>query len=267
MLNFRNLLRRVSPSFHPSPDGISVLALHSLGLDGDAWAAVAGASATCDFYVYDQKGHGACADIAPTSFEDFVVDAKHALDQIDHAQVHLVGHSLGGAVAACLAQEAPDRVASLSLIATPFAGLDAFRQRATAQADGTMAKVTADTLDRWFGDNAAGPEVAFAKAKLNTMTPAGFDACWTALAQFSGYDALPGPFPPAFICSFADDQSTPPANGAKIQQSIATKCPDVRHEVISGAGHMGVLTHAPDVAALLAQHWQRTQAAQLEVAP
>ncbi len=257
----------ISPPMRPSEDHLPVLALHSLGLDGDAWAALAGSSATRDFYVYDQKGHGACAENAPTSFEDFVVDAKHALDQIDHGQVHLAGHSLGGAVAARLAQEAPDRIASLSLIATPFAGLDAFRQRATAQADGTMAKVTADTLDRWFGDSAAGPEVAFAKAKLNTMTPAGFDACWTALVQFAGYDALPGPFPPALICSFADDQSTPPANGERIQQAIATKCPNVRHEVINGAGHMGVLTHAPDVAALLAQHWQTTEAALLEVAP
>jgi pimeloyl-ACP methyl ester carboxylesterase len=260
-------LRTLSRPSRPSSDHFPVLALHSLGLDGDAWAAIASLGPTQEICVYDQRAHGVSADTAPSSFQDFVTDAKRALDQIDSAQVHVVGHSLGGAVVACLAQDAPGRVASLSLIATPFAGLDAFRQRATAVADGTLCKVTEDTLNRWFGENASGSDVDFVRSKIAAMTPAGFDACWTALAEFAGYDALPGPFPPTLVCSFENDQSTPPSVGDKIAHSLLGKCPSVQHDVVAGAGHMGVLTHASDVFAILARHWQRAETTIREVAP
>jgi pimeloyl-ACP methyl ester carboxylesterase len=263
MLNLRNIARTSAP---PSPDGIPVLALHSLGLDGEAWAAVAQATPDRDFYVYDQKGHGVASGDAPASLVDLVADANHALDLIDRPLVHLVGHSLGGAVAASLVRDGEERIASLSLIATPFAGLEVFRQRATAQADGTLRKVADSTLERWFGETASGPEVEMARAKLMAMTPAGFDASWHALAEFEGYDILPAPIPPALVCSFDEDQSTPPANGEAILRALLLKSPTVQHEVISGAGHMGVLTQAPAVSALLTQHWQSVEANQLEVA-
>lgn len=255
------IARKIASLKHSAAGALPVLALHSLGLDGDAWASVASIAPTRDFHVYDQKGHGVCAHDAPTPFEDFVADARQALDHVDRPRVHLVGHSLGGAVAACLAQAAPDRVASLSLVATPLAGMDAFMQRATAQSDGTLRNVADETLVRWFGEEASGPDVETARSKIMGMTPTGFDACWIALSGFAGYEALPGPFPSTAICSFANDRSTPPAVGDDIVRALSTKCPTIRHDVIDGAGHMGVLTHAPAVSTLLAHHWQTVEAA------
>lgn len=243
-----------------STEHLPVLALHSLGLDGQSWAALGSAIPSHDLYALDQKGHGQSRADIPTGFADLVADAASALASLPYPKVHLVGHSMGGAVAATLAGEVAEKLASLSLIATPFAGVDAFTERATAVADGTLDGVASQTLERWFGPDANGPEVDHARSSLMAMQLDGFDASWRALAQFPGYDSFDAPFPSTLICSFSEDRSTPPAVGEQIASSLQEKALQVKHQIIDGAGHMGVLTHAKTVARHLEQHWHKSEA-------
>ncbi|WP_417260641.1 alpha/beta fold hydrolase [Celeribacter sp.] len=241
----------------PNGQGLPVLALHSLGLSAASWTAVAKAEPLDrGFFAIDQLGHGTLADINPTSFELLVSSATEALMSMAAPCIHLVGHSLGGAVAAHLATGASrSKIASLSLVATPFAGLATFRDRAYAVADGNMDAVAKETLSRWFSTDDAREAKRAAHGCLHNMTPKGFDAAWKALAEFEGFDALPGPVPPTQICSFEDDRSTPPDIGARIAETLSQNTGDIAHHIIIGAGHMGVLTHPVQVATCLSAHW------------
>lgn len=234
-----------------------VLALHSLGMNAQSWQAVA-KRARSTVFAFDQLGHGARATAWTEDFDRLVTDAQGMLDQLPAGYVHLVGHSMGGCVAASLAGLNPDRVASLTLVATPLQGMPQFAERAIAVAQGGMAPAISQTLPRWFGPKgqAEFPEAWHqAEAALHDMRPAGFDAAWCALSRFSGLGALPAITAPTMVCSFADDLSTPPSVGAAAAQTLIKGGTRAIHCTISGGGHMGVLTHASELAFLLQSHW------------
>ena len=76
----------------------------------------------------DQRGHGAssmprdpaCRSAPERCFavEDFARDVVATLDLLGVERAHLVGHSMGGAVAQEVALSRPDRVGSVTLVAT-----------------------------------------------------------------------------------------------------------------------------------------------------
>lgn len=73
----------------------------------------------------DLPSHGASPRKAIARFEDLVAPVIEAFDSLDLAAgAHVVGHSLGGAVAATLAARRPEAVASLMLIAPAGLGAD-----------------------------------------------------------------------------------------------------------------------------------------------
>jgi pimeloyl-ACP methyl ester carboxylesterase len=71
---------------------------------------------------YDHRDTGQSTTYEPGSpgysFSDLIRDAVGLLDELDVARAHLVGMSMGGGIAQHLAFEYPQRVASLTLIAT-----------------------------------------------------------------------------------------------------------------------------------------------------
>src|SRR5205814_969259 len=99
--------------------GVPILFLHGFGADLNAWMfnqpVLAEKHAT---YALDLPGHGGSgkavgagdAGVLTAAVTDFMAAAAIA-------RAHLIGHSLGGALALRVAQAHPDRVASLTLIA------------------------------------------------------------------------------------------------------------------------------------------------------
>jgi pyruvate dehydrogenase E2 component (dihydrolipoamide acetyltransferase) len=105
-------------------DGVAVLLLHGFGADLNTWMFTQPELAAGRRSVaLDLPGHGGSAKEVgvgdPEGLTDF---AEGALDALGIEQVHLVGHSMGGAIAALLALRQPERVASLSLIASAGLG-------------------------------------------------------------------------------------------------------------------------------------------------
>jgi pyruvate dehydrogenase E2 component (dihydrolipoyllysine-residue acetyltransferase) len=107
-------------------DGPAIVFVHGFGADLNTWMfnqpALAERHRTVAF---DLSGHG-----GSTKTLDFPLDAAGFAGDIDHVlaalgidRVHLVGHSMGGAIALSFAAAYPARVASLMLIAP--AGLGA----------------------------------------------------------------------------------------------------------------------------------------------
>lgn len=241
----------------------TVLMLHSLGLDRCAFdplrAALPGGWRLVS---YDQRGHGGARSEIQSGWQQYVDDARHALDRCGDAPVHLMGHSMGGAVAACVAALQPHRVASLGVVASPPCGMPAFAQRGQAVMNDGMPAAVEATISRWFANEAASGTgthaMAYARAALSAMTPTAMAAAWHALACFPGYTDLAHSLPRVLCIAGADDLSTPPAVMYRIVQHVTGTCSaaDIRLEMIEGAGHMVPLTAPASVAALLEEHWR-----------
>jgi pyruvate dehydrogenase E2 component (dihydrolipoyllysine-residue acetyltransferase) len=69
-------------------------------------------------YALDLPGHGSSdKDVGDGSLATLAAAVVGFLDEIEAPSAHLVGHSLGGAVAVAVAGQAPGRVRSLTLLA------------------------------------------------------------------------------------------------------------------------------------------------------
>jgi pimeloyl-ACP methyl ester carboxylesterase len=95
-----------------------IVLIHGFGADRLSWLANAPQLAA-DFQVWgvDLPGHGEAEPASDISLDGLVDAVLAGLAERTQGPLHLVGHSLGGAVALRLAERAPDRVRSLVLIA------------------------------------------------------------------------------------------------------------------------------------------------------
>lgn len=236
------------------------LGLHMLGLDGSSFAGLARhLPGNSVLYSFDQRGHGAAAGQPPARFGDFVEDARAALERIGRKRVHLVGCSMGGSVAAELAaQEATERLASLSLVATPSHGHAVFSERASACRTWSLEPAIRATIERWFGSKPVRAAVATAEKGLRAMTPEGHDACWRAFAAFAGYERIASSLPRTLCVSFSEDRSTPSRELARIAACIRDSGVSCRHAVLPGAGHAGMLVRPGALARVLMDFCEAT---------
>jgi pimeloyl-ACP methyl ester carboxylesterase len=110
-LAWRRVGRRGAPA---------VLLLQGFGTPGSGWAAALPALAgRFDCLVPDLRGTGRSGPVGgPLTGAVLADDALRLLDDAGVERAHVVGNSLGGAVAQSLTVAAPDRVRSLSLLAT-----------------------------------------------------------------------------------------------------------------------------------------------------
>jgi pyruvate dehydrogenase E2 component (dihydrolipoamide acetyltransferase) len=100
-------------------DGVPVVLLHGFGADLNSWMftqpALAEGRRT---FALDLPGHGGSSKDVGAGDADTLVDAVGgALAGLGLQRVHLVGHSMGGAIACLVAARWPERVATLTLIA------------------------------------------------------------------------------------------------------------------------------------------------------
>ncbi|MGE3832246.1 MAG: acetoin dehydrogenase dihydrolipoyllysine-residue acetyltransferase subunit [Parvibaculaceae bacterium] len=107
-LAFRNLR---------SGTGDPVVFLHGFGADLSAWRSfIDHVKAANPQIALDLPGHGGSAGEAASDFAALVDEVATALAAAGHTRLHLVGHSLGGAIAAALTARPDLDVRSLTLI-------------------------------------------------------------------------------------------------------------------------------------------------------
>jgi len=101
------------------PDsGVPVLFLHGFGGDLGNWLFNLDAVAeVAPVIALDLPGHGqSTARLPGTSLGELARFVVRFLDRLDIERVHVVGHSMGGAIGARMALDHPARVASLALV-------------------------------------------------------------------------------------------------------------------------------------------------------
>jgi pyruvate dehydrogenase E2 component (dihydrolipoamide acetyltransferase) len=102
-------------------EGPPLILLHGFGGDINIWVfnqeALSEAGRTV--YAIDLPGHGQSSkDVGEGDLDSFVEVVAGLMDEMGIEKAHLIGHSMGGAVAGSFAFAHPDQVASLVLIAS-----------------------------------------------------------------------------------------------------------------------------------------------------
>lgn len=244
---------------HGSARDVVVL-LHGLGGSRISWEPqLAALGATALVAAWDLPGYGASPPLeGPTTFASLADAVAAFADELGTHLVHLVGISFGGMIAQYAAAAHPDRVASLTLLATsPKFGLDgtepaAWRAARLAPLDAGQEPV--DFADRVLSA-LAGPSItpeamAGQRAAMARVTGAALRRSIDCLITHDSRAVLPTVQAPT-ICLVGDaDDETPVAYG----RAIVDLVPGAELRVVPGAGHL-LNVEAPDAvnAAILRQ--------------
>ena len=112
--------------------GPPVVFIQGSGAHGDAWnPQIDSLQSQFTCLSFDNCGMGQSQPLPTTlTVEQMADDTLVLMDHVGWSDAHIVGHSLGGLIAQCLALRAPERVRSLSLLCTFSDGKDATRMSA-----------------------------------------------------------------------------------------------------------------------------------------
>lgn len=193
--------------------------------------------------VYDHRGMGASSPSdSQVSMRSLAEDAAALLDHLGVGATHVLGWSLGSAVAQELALARPDLVASLVLYAT------------WGRSDGYLRSIMAALRTPWaHGDienavAAAGlsqspeglenPELLAAMAAAQPFMPHTRNQIamtlrqWDADGAHDSLDRLPGITAPTTVIVGEQDILTPP----RVGRAVAERIPGARFVLVEGAG-------------------------------
>jgi 3-oxoadipate enol-lactonase len=237
--------------------GPAVLLVHALGLDHQMWEPVMDALAVGRrVFAYDVRGHGAAVGSpSPYTMADTARDLIGVLDAIGVRQAHVVGLSFGGGIAQTAAVRAPERFASLALLATTDFPFDAFEGRALSGENDGMAAQVAPSLTRWFTADALavnGESVQYARGRVLGGNPVDWAAAWRAFKSLDVQGKLADLGVPTLVLAGEADVSTTP----DIMRGIATRIPGSRFQVLPGTPHMQTLEQPGLVADALTEFWR-----------
>ena len=229
-------------------EGDVVLLIHGYGGDRNSWLFVQQPLAeSARVYALDLPGHGTSSkDVGDGSLEVLADAVTSVLDAIGvgHAgpagRAHLVGHSLGSAVAVAVAARDPGRIASLTLIAPAGfgPGIDAGYVRGFAAAK--TRRELRPLVGRLFADEGlvtrqvvddllAYKRLDGVDAALETLTGTLLDGEQQRIGADSTLAALGGTIPVTVIWG-AQDQIIPAGQAESV--------PGASRQVVAGAGHM-----------------------------
>lgn len=255
----RETAGRVSYLRWAGPAGATpILFLHPVNTAGEVWSAMAAtvsADRTC--LAVDLRGHGASGPGTSYLPQDYAHDALAALEHAGIGRVHVVGGSLGGAIAVELAALAGERVRSIALFGASLhigysaaevealvaavrqVGVEGFFRAHGADVLGPAGLPTAaDELVRLAVGGAAGTgEVGGGDpAPRSTDTVAAI-----VRAAFHTADSRPTartlrPVPPSMVAVGTHDPTCPPAMARKLAAALGTEPVEME-----GIGHLPMI--------------------------
>lgn len=221
-------------------EGPALVLLHPIGMDRGWWAPyVAHWRARHRVIAIDLPGHGESAPVrSPVSLEDHARAVLEVIDAEGVASAVLMGVSMGGMVAQCVAIAAPDRVRALVLCATagrfPASARAAIRSRGDSTRDGAMSEVIAPTLARWFVADSPPEIVERCRARLASDDWHSWSANWEAISELDTLEGLRALDVPTLVVASARDASIPDAVARELAE--ASRAEFVR---IEDSGHFG----------------------------
>ncbi len=196
-------------------------------------------------------GYGGTPPCLPLSFPALRTALLGFLDGEGIDRVHLVGHSMGGMLAQEVAAVAPERIASMALVATSAAfgsSDDTFRRRFLAErlaplGEGrSMADLAPELVASLVGEGPDPAGVALAVECMSRLPETIYRAALDCLVTFDRRDALAGHRMPVLLVAGERDRAAPP----RTMRRMAERIPAGRFVEVEGAGHL-VHLERPDV--------------------
>ena len=212
---------------------------------------------------YDTRGHGRSQVLdQPITMDDLAADLIGLFDGLEITQAHVVGLSLGGMTGQALASRYPDRVISLTLMATTayMPTQASWDERASlVRAQGTAAIVEA-TMGRWFTPHypeRARERVSPVREVFIGIDPTGYAVCCNAIGRMDLRPIIHQITAPTLVIAGADDPATPVAMSEEIRSSV----PGAEMVVLPQAAHLLAVEQAERVGAYLISFLDRHRAA------
>lgn len=241
----------------PGPSGdTTVVLIGSLGSERSMWdPQIPGLSDVADVIAVDLRGHGKSpVPQGPYSVADMAEDVLAVLDSLGRDRVHLVGLSLGGAIAQWIAVHRPARALTLTLLCTSarFGESQAWLDRAAAvRTDGTESLADA-VLSRWFTPELISRDTELAarhRAMISATPDEGYAASCEALSQWDNRADLGRISVPTLVVAGEQDPATTPADMAIIADGIARS----RFHVLPEAAHLANVEQAGRITELIVE--------------
>ena len=237
--------------------GVPVLFVHGFGGDLDNWLFNLDAvSEKSPVIALDLPGHGQSTVRLPgTGMAALAGFVAHFMDVLAVEQAHLVGHSMGAAIAAQMALDHPRRVASLALIAAAGLGPEINAGYTEDFAAAPSRRELKPVLEQLF----AKPELVSRQMVDDVLKYKRLDGVTELLgalsrALFSGGRQAEQPGlrlketgKPVLVIWGREDRIIPAHHAGSAP-------PGATVEVLDGAGHMVQLERANDVNRLLNRH-------------
>ncbi len=244
-------------AFHPQPlaaretgAGTPVVLLHGSFSDARQWRSLSDwLGGRHHVVAVDLPGYGNSRNVSADSLEEMVEHLRPFI--VRHSPVHVVGHSLGGAVALKAACHFPGHVRSLTLIEPPVIGalsprsdmasrglVAAVLRSKIALAEGDAWDGTRQVIDYWNGAGAWDrTSFRLRQALAEQIGRAHRDYAALTSDRASRDDLA------SVVCPVLSLRGThSPAITARVRDEVIRALPFARHEEIEGAGHMLPLT-------------------------
>jgi pyruvate dehydrogenase E2 component (dihydrolipoamide acetyltransferase) len=234
--------------------GTPAVLIHGFGGDLNNWlfnhAELAAHRAV---WALDLPGHGESGKALDTGSLDELADSVIAfLDDRGIERAHLVGHSMGGAVSMTVAAKAPERVASLALIAGAGLGAEINREYIEGFVEGSSRNALKPHLVKLFADGSLVTRQLIEDiVKYKRLEGVNDALRKIAGSAFEGgvqrrvyRDRLDTLAPRTLVIWGAQDQIIPAAHAQGLPAQV-------RVHVIDGKGHMVQMEAASEVNRLL----------------
>ena len=220
-----------------------VLLVHGAGMDHSVWALQSRALAAQGWSVLavDLPGHGLSAGQAMPSIEALADWLADLIVAAGLKKAVVAGHSMGALAALELAARHPSQVAALALVGAA-ASMPVHPDLIAAAGEELPAAIAMITAWGFSGDAALGgnpaPGMWFTgggKRLLERSRPGVLQSDLSSCNAYAGGEAAASKVAcPTVIVAGSADRMSP----AKAGRALAALIPDVRFELLDGAGHM-----------------------------
>jgi pyruvate dehydrogenase E2 component (dihydrolipoamide acetyltransferase) len=235
--------------------GEVVLLIHGYGGDRNSWLFLQEPlAARHRVYALDLPGHGTSSkDVGDGSVGTLAGAVIGVLDAIGAGRAHLVGHSLGGAVAAAVAAAGPGRISSLTLIAPSGFGPEINAGYLRGFADARTRRELKPVVGQLFADDSlvtrqvvddllAYKRLDGVDVALHTLVDTLLDGDTQRIDSAAAIAAIGGAVPVTVVWGSAD-QIIPAAQAGAVSGAV--------QHVLGGAGHMPHMERPAEVQAAI----------------
>lgn len=244
--------------------GDDVLFISGLADEGACWVdQVAGLNDHYRLTTFDNRGVGrSSTPDGPFRIVDFAADTAALIDALGLERPHVVGSSMGGAIAQELALAHPDRVRSLVLNGTWCRGdrflNEIFRNWMWSAEKADSIRDFLVTVNLWcfspriWNDGIMDEWIAAAEASPYAQSVDAFCRSAQALIEHDTADSIGAINAPTLVTVGELDLCLP----ERFSQAIVERIPNARLVVIPGVGHQPFQEVPQDYNRLLDEFWQ-----------